>query len=107
KFTPKGGAVQVVLQRAESHVEVSVIDSGAGITAEFLPHVFEAFQQAVGGSIRRHGGLGLGLSIVRHIVELHGGEVIAYSAGLGLGSQFTIKVPLRAPANGAEPPDRD
>lgn len=106
KFTPKGGTVQVVLQRAESHVEVSVSDSGAGITAEFLPHVFEAFQQAVGGSIRRHGGLGLGLSIVRHIVELHGGEVIAYSAGLGLGSKFTINFPLLATAKGAEPPPR-
>jgi len=106
KFTPKGGAVQVVLQRAESHVEVSVSDSGVGITPDFLPHVFEAFQQAVGGSTRRHGGLGLGLSIVRHIVELHGGEVTAYSAGPGLGSKFTIKFPLLATARGAEPPPR-
>ncbi len=75
KFTPKGGRVQVVLQRAESHVEVSVSDSGVGIDAEFLPHVFEPFRQGTGGSMRRHGGLGLGLSIVRHIVELHGGEI--------------------------------
>ncbi len=106
KFTPKGGAVQVLLQRAESHVEVTVSDSGVGIAPDFLPHVFEAFQQAVGGSTRRHGGLGLGLSIVRHIVELHGARVFAYSAGPGLGSKFTIKFPLLATAKGAEAPPR-
>jgi signal transduction histidine kinase/CheY-like chemotaxis protein len=98
KFTPKGGRVQVVLQRAESHVEISVSDSGTGIDAEFLPHVFEPFRQGMGGSMRRHGGLGLGLSIVRHIVELHGGEITAVSAGLNLGSKFTVKFPLLATA---------
>jgi signal transduction histidine kinase/CheY-like chemotaxis protein len=98
KFTPKGGRVQVVLQRAESHVEISVSDSGTGIDAEFLPHVFEPFRQGMGGSMRRHGGLGLGLSIVRHIVELHGGEITAFSAGLNLGSKFMVKFPLLATA---------
>lgn len=98
KFTPKGGRVQVLLQRAESHIEVAVSDSGMGIEAEFLPHVFEPFRQGSGGSMRRHGGLGLGLSIVRHIVELHGGEISAASDGAGLGSKFTIKFPLLATA---------
>ena len=96
KFTPKGGRVKVVLERAESHVEIAVSDSGIGITPEFLPHVFEPFRQGTGGSTRRHGGLGLGLSIVRHIVELHGGEISAHSAGQNLGSTFTITFPLLA-----------
>ena len=94
KFTPKGGSVQVTLGRAESHVEMGVADTGIGIDARFLPHVFEPFQQAMDGSMRRHGGLGLGLSIVHHIVELHGGEIVAESSGPGRGSRFTIKLPL-------------
>jgi signal transduction histidine kinase/CheY-like chemotaxis protein len=98
KFTPKGGRVQVVLQRSESHVEVGVSDNGIGIEADFLPHIFEPFQQGTGGSMRRHGGLGLGLSIVRHIVELHGGEITAFSEGLNRGSKFTVKFPLLATA---------
>jgi CheY-like chemotaxis protein len=106
KFTPKGGRVQVVLQRSESHVEISVSDSGVGIESEFLPHVFEPFQQGSGGSMRRHGGLGLGLSIVRHIVELHGGEIIAYSEGAGRGSTFTVKFPLLATASDNGEPAR-
>ncbi|HET9952647.1 MAG TPA: hybrid sensor histidine kinase/response regulator, partial [Candidatus Eisenbacteria bacterium] len=94
KFTPKGGSVQVTLGRAESHVELAVSDTGIGMEGAFLPHVFEPFQQAMDGSMRRHGGLGLGLSIVRHIVELHGGEIVAESAGRDQGSRFTIKLPL-------------
>lgn len=96
KFTPKGGRVQVVLQRADSHVEITVSDNGIGIEPGFLPHVFEPFQQGTTGPMRRHTGLGLGLSIVRHIVELHGGEIIAQSDGLGKGSRFTIKFPILA-----------
>jgi signal transduction histidine kinase len=94
KFTPKAGSVQVVLRRSESHVEITVSDSGIGIEPSFLPHVFEPFQQEMDGSMRRHGGLGLGLSIVRHIVELHGGEISATSEGPGHGATFTIQLPL-------------
>jgi signal transduction histidine kinase/CheY-like chemotaxis protein len=106
KFTPKGGKVQVVLQRAESHLEIAVNDTGIGIDAAFLPHVFEPFRQGTGGSMRRHGGLGLGLSIVRHIVELHGGEITAHSDGLGLGSKFIVKFPLLAMARVPDPARR-
>lgn len=98
KFTPKGGHVEVVLQRVASHIELVVSDSGIGIDAAFLPHVFEPFRQATGGSMRRHGGLGLGLSIVRHIVELHGGEILVESPGLNQGSKFTVRFPLLATA---------
>jgi len=94
KFTPKGGNVQVRLERADSHVEMVVSDNGIGIEPVFLPHVFEPFQQETDGSMRRHSGLGLGLSIVRHIVELHGGEIQATSKGPGQGATFTIKLPL-------------
>jgi signal transduction histidine kinase/ActR/RegA family two-component response regulator len=106
KFTPKGGRVQVVLQRAESHIEISVSDSGVGIDVDFLPHVFEPFRQGTGGSMRRHGGLGLGLSIVRHIVELHGGEISVESDGANLGSKFLVKFPLQATAREAGEPGR-
>jgi signal transduction histidine kinase/ActR/RegA family two-component response regulator len=106
KFTAKGGRVLVVLQRAESHVEMSVSDSGVGIDPEFLPHVFEPFRQATAGSMRRHGGLGLGLSIVRHIVELHGGEITAESEGTGFGSKFTVKFPLLATTRQVSEPVR-
>jgi CheY-like chemotaxis protein len=94
KFTPRGGRVQVTLERVNSHLEVCVIDNGQGIKPEFLPHVFERFRQADASTTRRHGGLGLGLSIVKHLVELHGGTVRAKSAGEGLGATFCIEVPL-------------
>jgi PAS domain S-box-containing protein len=94
KFTPKGGRVQIRLERVSSHAEITVSDTGAGISAEFLPHVFERFRQADSGITRKSGGLGLGLSIVRHIVEMHGGTVSASSAGEGQGTTFRIKMPL-------------
>jgi signal transduction histidine kinase/ActR/RegA family two-component response regulator len=96
KFTPKHGRIQISLGRAESHLSIVVSDTGIGIGAEFLPHIFEPFHQERDGSKRRHGGLGLGLSIVHQIVELHGGEIVAQSRGPGEGSTFTIKLPLLA-----------
>ena len=94
KFTPKGGRVQVLLERVNSHVEVSVIDTGEGIVPEFLPHVFDRFRQADASTTRRHGGLGLGLSIVKQLVELHGGSIRVKSAGVGEGATFTVSLPL-------------
>jgi PAS domain S-box-containing protein len=94
KFTPKGGRVQVTLERVNSHLEACVIDDGEGIKPEFLPHLFERFRQADASTTRKHGGLGLGLSIVKHLVELHGGKVRAKSAGEGLGSTFCVELPL-------------
>jgi signal transduction histidine kinase len=96
KFTPRGGHINITLQAAGSHVELVVEDTGEGIEPEFLPHVFDRFRQADSSSIRKHGGLGLGLAIVRHLVELHGGAVHAASAGPGLGSTFKVSLPLRA-----------
>jgi signal transduction histidine kinase/ActR/RegA family two-component response regulator len=94
KFTRRGGKVQVRLGRVNSHVEVSVSDTGIGIAPEFLPHVFERFRQADAGIARERGGLGLGLSIARQLAEMHGGTVEAASGGLGQGSTFTLKVPV-------------
>jgi PAS domain S-box-containing protein len=94
KFTPRDGRVQVLLERVNSHLEVSVIDTGEGIRPEFLPFVFDRFRQADASTTRRHGGLGLGLAIVRQLVELHGGTVRATSAGEGHGSTFTVAIPL-------------
>jgi PAS domain S-box-containing protein len=94
KFTPKGGRIQVLLQRINSHVDVSVIDSGEGIAPDFLPYIFNRFQQADPSTTRRHGGLGLGLSIVKSLVELHGGNVRAKSGGLGKGATFIVTLPL-------------
>ncbi|MDT7605234.1 MAG: hypothetical protein QOF61_3231 [Acidobacteriota bacterium] len=94
KFTPRGGRVEVRLARVESHVEISVSDNGEGISPEFLPYVFDRFRQADGTTTRRFGGLGLGLAIVRHLVELHGGTVEVRSGGEGGGSTFTVKLPL-------------
>jgi PAS domain S-box-containing protein len=94
KFTPQQGRVHVQLARTDSHVEIVVSDTGAGIRPEFLPHVFERFRQAEAGTTRKTGGLGLGLSIVRHIVELHGGLVQASSEGEGHGATFRVRLPL-------------
>ncbi len=94
KFTPKGGRVQVRLERVNSHIEISVSDSGAGIAPEFLPYVFDRFRQADQRTTRQHGGLGLGLAIVRHLVELHGGNVRAESPGQGQGATFTVLLPV-------------
>jgi signal transduction histidine kinase/ActR/RegA family two-component response regulator len=96
KFTPKGGVIDVVVQRVKSHVEITVQDSGMGISPEFLPHLFERFRQADSSTTRKYGGLGLGLSIVKQLVELHGGSVKAESAGVGQGATFVIHLPVRA-----------
>jgi PAS domain S-box-containing protein len=94
KFTPKAGRVQVRLERVNSHIEIVVSDTGIGIRPDFLPHVFERFRQADAGTTRKTGGLGLGLSIVRHIVEMHGGSVTAASEGEGKGTTFRVRLPL-------------
>ncbi|CAN5659529.1 hypothetical protein BH20ACI3_BH20ACI3_07190 [soil metagenome] len=94
KFTPKGGRVIVSLEHVDSHVEVTVSDTGLGIAPEFLPHVFDRFRQADATSTRAFGGLGIGLSIVRQLVEMHGGTVRVESEGEGLGSTFSVSVPL-------------
>jgi CheY-like chemotaxis protein len=109
KFTEKRGHVQVRLERVNSHVEVTVTDTGIGISPEFLPHVFERFRQADGGVSRARGGLGLGLAITRHLVELQGGRVFAESEGTGRGATFRIELPVRnieisAPARDREHP---
>ncbi len=119
KFTGKGGLVQVTLQRINSHVEIVVNDTGVGIKSDFLPHVFDRFRQADGSTTRTYGGLGLGLAIVRHLVELHGGTAWAESAGKDQGAKFTVRLPsmtegdqqieqeLRQPAvTATEPRDR-
>jgi PAS domain S-box-containing protein len=94
KFTPSGGRIDVVMERVNSHVEVCVEDSGVGIKPEFLAFVFDRFRQADSSTTRRHGGLGLGLSIVKHLVELHGGSVRVKSAGEGQGSTFIVALPI-------------
>lgn len=94
KFTPKGGKVQVILERVNSHIEISVADTGIGIEPEFVEHVFERFRQADASSARKYGGLGIGLSIVKHLVELHGGTVRVHSEGNNRGTTFTVHLPL-------------
>lgn len=94
KFTPNDGKVGISIMRTDSHVEIQVKDSGVGIKEEFLPHVFDRFRQADASSIRKFGGLGLGLAIVRHITEMHGGTVQAESDGENKGTTFTVKLPL-------------
>jgi PAS domain S-box-containing protein len=96
KFTPRGGKVQVRLERVGSQVEVNVSDSGEGIAPDFLPYIFDRFQQGDASTTRRHGGLGLGLAIVKQLVELHGGKVGVKSDGIGQGALFTVRLPLIA-----------
>jgi signal transduction histidine kinase/CheY-like chemotaxis protein len=112
KFTPKGGHIHVTLRRADSSAELSVRDTGRGIARDFLPFVFERFRQADSSTTRQHGGLGLGLSIVQHLVELHGGRVEAFSEGDGQGATFTVRLPISplrteeavGPSSAVEPP---
>jgi PAS domain S-box-containing protein len=94
KFTPRGGFIRVAMERVNSHVEVSVSDSGQGMTTEFIAHAFERFRQADSPNARKAMGLGLGLSIVKHLVEMHGGSVQARSDGPGKGSTFVVHLPL-------------
>ncbi len=96
KFTPNGGRVVVQVKRVDTHVEMVVSDTGTGIREEFLPFLFDRFRQADGSPSRVHGGLGLGLAIVRHLAELHGGTVRAQSTGEGQGATFTVSLPLMA-----------
>jgi signal transduction histidine kinase len=109
KFTPARGKVYVTLDNADSHARIRVVDTGHGIEPEFLGLVFDRFRQADSTTTRSHGGLGLGLTIVRHIVELHGGTVSAHSSGLGKGAAFTVSLPMLIPTilpvsqRGAEP----
>ena len=101
KFTPRNGHVDVALRKVDSQIEISVRDSGEGINPDFLPYVFERFRQADGTTTRKHGGLGLGLAIVRHLVELHGGTVKAHSDGLGRGALFSLRLPILGIRTGA------
>ena len=94
KFTPRNGNVDIIVERVESHLQLTVKDTGPGIQPEFLPYVFDRFRQADSSNTRAHGGLGIGLAIVRHIIELHRGSVGAHSDGVGRGATFTIRLPL-------------
>ena len=102
KFTPRGGRVQIRSERVNSHLEIVVSDTGQGIDPDFLPHVFDRFRQADQKTSRQHGGMGLGLAIVRHLVEMHGGSVSARSEGEGKGATFTVMLPI-APVYQVDP----
>ena len=103
KFTPRGGRVEVTMRWAAGHVEIGVSDTGAGIAREFLPHIFERFRQADSRSTREHSGLGLGLAICRHLVELHGGTITVASDGEGHGSSFLVTLPSVRPQGSPKP----
>ena len=105
KFTPTDGQVEVCLARRNGEIEISVSDNGQGIKPEFLPHVFDRFRQEDGSISRRHGGLGLGLAIVRHLVELHAGTVEAHSDGEGKGARFVVRLPAREVLGQPRPSD--
>jgi signal transduction histidine kinase len=100
KFTPAGGTIRIIVDRDDDHVSIAISDSGEGIDPAFLPHVFERFRQAPGVGTRQGTGLGLGLWVVRQVVELHGGTVAVASEGRGRGATFTVRLPIdgRAPA---------
>jgi len=102
KFTPDGGRIEVRLERAGAHAQLTVSDNGCGLSPAFLPYVFDRFRQGDGSSTRRHGGLGLGLAIVRHLVELHGGTARADSPGEGCGATFTVTLPLAVAPHAAK-----
>jgi PAS domain S-box-containing protein len=105
KFTPSGGVVEIRLEREEQRLKLGVADTGVGIAPDFLPYVFEPFRQQDASTTRRQGGVGLGLSIVKHLVELHGGVVEVTSAGLGQGASFLVELPAQLPHDG-DVPDR-
>jgi PAS domain S-box-containing protein len=105
KFTPSGGHVKIALEETTARLKVTISDTGRGITPDFLPHIFERFRQADSSSTRLHGGLGLGLAIVRHLVELHGGSIHAWSEGEGRGAMFTVELPP-LPQQVAQRPER-
>jgi signal transduction histidine kinase len=96
KFTPPGGTVSVAVRRVATTAAITVTDSGEGISEELLPFIFDRFRQGDSSVTRPHGGLGLGLSIVRHIVELHGGKVQAWSGGAGQGASFSVYLPVHS-----------
>ncbi|HEV2666961.1 MAG TPA: ATP-binding protein, partial [Blastocatellia bacterium] len=103
-FTPEGGRVELRMESDANHIRIKVSDSGRGIEPTFLPFVFDPFRQADSSSTRRYGGLGLGLSLVKHLVELHGGTITAASEGAGRGATFTVTLPRRHPEFLAPPP---
>jgi CheY-like chemotaxis protein/anti-sigma regulatory factor (Ser/Thr protein kinase) len=106
KFTPAGGCVELRAERTEEHIRIIVSDTGKGIKLEFLPHIFDLFRQADSSSSQRYGGLGLGLALVKHLVELHSGKVEVASDGPGCGATFTVTLPLatQSELGAAEPP---
>jgi signal transduction histidine kinase/CheY-like chemotaxis protein len=106
KFTPVGGQVWLELKRVNSHVDIVISDNGKGIAPEILPHIFERFRQADSSSTRTHSGLGLGLALVKHLVELHGGTVAAHSAGEGKGAAFIVSLPVASANVPADSPAR-
>ncbi len=105
KFTPGGGSVRVNLTQTGTGIILTVQDTGAGIAPEFLPHVFERFRQGAHGPERGHGGLGLGLAVVKHVVEAHGGEVRAFSDGPGTGATFVVRLPIGASSDTEDEPN--
>jgi signal transduction histidine kinase len=102
KFTPKGGRIEVGITRGESHVRIVVTDTGLGISAEFLPFVFDRFRQADATPTRSAGGLGIGLSIAKHLVELHGGSIEALSEGINRGAVFVVQLPVAMDTGGGQ-----